>query len=194
MGLFRAEGSIALGGGRSLGLSGSHIAARLALAVIDSGRPLVVGCAKGADAAAVQALSGSNQLQIYSAWGANAEGSCGWSAVREVQRAYVQGSPVAWWAGGGPLVALSNRLSRRTRAVGAACQAGAITVWGSPGAIGTALLARTVAARGLPVLAVAMGFGAGQLPPLGAGAWAGLRSWPGEGSAAIWQPSQGRLL
>ena len=194
MGLFRADGSIALGGGRSLGLMDAHIAARLALAVIADGRPLVVGCAKGADAAAVRALSGSNQLQIYAAWGADGKGACGWSAVGEVQGAYIHGSPVAWWAGGGPLVFLSHRLSRRTLAVAGACQAGAVTVWGSPSAIGTALLARAVATRGLPVMAVTTRCSPAQLPPLGAGAWVQLRAWPGEGAAAVWRPAMGRLL
>ena len=96
------------------------------------------------------------------------------------------------WAGGGAEVPLAARLARRTRAVAGAATAGAL-VWLPRQSQGTLLLARCAVAR-VPVLALPLGCGGEQLPPLdGTGHWAPATQTllPG---AWRWRAAQAALL
>ncbi|MBK1733644.1 hypothetical protein CKO41_18150 [Thiococcus pfennigii] len=87
---------------------------------------------------------------------------------------------------------LAARLAGRTRAVARACTAGAVVMLATPASRGSLLLARSVAARGLPVVAVCWGFPAAALPPAGAGAWSPLGA-AGPARLALWVPAQANL-
>lgn len=180
--LFACGGSAApplwaFGGSRSLGPEASALASAAAAALLQGGAGLVVGCCKGADASALSAAVGAglaNRVSVLGAFGPLGPagrwpaGACPASAVASVRAAVRAGAAYRPWAGGSPSVPLSARLSGRTRAVAAAASAGALVVL-APGSRGALILARAVARRGLPVLALPV-CGA-QLPALGAGRW-----------------------
>ena len=98
----------------------------------------------------------ASRLSVFSAFGPLGSGApagaCSLSAVAQVRRAVAAGASLRSWAGGGPSVPLSVRLSARTGAVGAAASSGAV-VFLSASSRGSLSLARSVAARGLPVVA-----------------------------------------
>jgi hypothetical protein len=96
------------------------------------------------------------------------------------------------WLAGGPLsLPLRARLARRTAAVVAAASAGLVAFPAAPDAHGTWLAARLALARGLPVVAVPLGFPVSALPSLGAGVWVPA-ALPGvRAPACRWVSAQG---
>ncbi|ADC64091.1 hypothetical protein Alvin_3194 (plasmid) [Allochromatium vinosum DSM 180] len=174
----------AFGGARSLSPSASALASSVALAVLRSGAGLSVGCCVGADSVVLAAAVSAGlapRLSVFSAFGPLGSGSpagvCSLSAVAQVRRAVLSGASLRSWAGGGPSVPLSVRLAARTGAVGAAASSGAV-VFLSASSRGSLSLARSVAARGLPVVAFPSSPGA-SLPLLSPrGRWLPLASAP----------------
>lgn len=187
------HGLVAVGGSRQLGTAGQAVLADLAVAIAGSGRSVGVGCCIGADAAVITALSGSQTLYVFAAFGPvsppwaarhhSAPGAWSGSALAAVATAVAAGSRVHWWAGGDVTVPLAARLSQRTRTLARAAAGGALIAFASPGclAVGSLLLARQVACRGLPVIGLAHGFSPALLPLLGAGQWS-----PVAGNTALW--------
>ncbi|MCF7991096.1 MAG: hypothetical protein K9M02_11695 [Thiohalocapsa sp.] len=168
--------------------------------VLSSGAGLVVGCAKGADAAAIEvAVSGgaAGRLHILCAFGPVASleeadrtpGICASSAPRAVALAAAAGARVVPWAGGPAPLPVRARLARRTAAVAAACTAGAVVLLRAQSR-GSLLLARSVAKRGLPVLAVPVDCAAADLPLLGQGRWAEDRARLLGPGLLRWEPAQ----
>ena len=166
---------------------------QLAVSLCQSGRRVVTGCCNGADAAAVSALAGVPALSVFAIFDRHGRGAWAGSSVSRVGFAASLGSQVAWLAGGPLSLRLGVRLARRTAAVAATATAGACVFFQGPQSRGSALLARLVAARGLPVVGVAVGFGARALPPLGAGSWVTFTAQTGA-QAAVWVPAQQSLL
>jgi hypothetical protein len=191
----------AFGGTRALSGMGSARARSLATRIIQGGGALVVGCAKGADAAAIAAAGAlaPSRVRVLAAFGPiapswpapqarySAPGACAASAVREVAEHRHAGGRVSWWAGGGPGVPLVARLSARTSAVIAAADGGLILLFGSPSSRGSLLAGRLAVARGLPVYAWALGFPPGQLPLLGPGRWVSGAGPLGLGACWVWR-------
>lgn len=174
------SGSVALGGSRSLAGAGcvalTHIVQQLQLA----GHPLAVGCATGADAVVMGMGAGNGPLAVFAACGADGSGAWRCTAIGRVHGAARLGASVHWLAGGPLSLALPARLAARTRAVAAAASGGALVAVSSPESAGSLLLGRSVAARRLPVVALACGFSWLQLPPLASGGfWRRLGSAPG---------------
>jgi len=191
----------AFGGSRALSDMGTARARSLAARVVQGGGSLVVGCAKGADAAAIAAAGAlaPSRVHVLAAFGPvspswpapnarySAPGACAASAVREVAEHLHAGGRVSWWAGGGPDMPIAARLAARTRAVVAAAEGGLILVFGSPQSRGSLGAGRLAAARGLPVYAWALGFPPGQLPPLGPGRWVSGSGPLGLGACWVWR-------
>ena len=174
----------AFGGSRSLSPSASALASSVALAVLRSGAGVAVGCCVGADSVVLSAAVSAglaSRLSVFSAFGPLGSGApagaCSLSAVAAVRAAVAAGASLRSWAGGGPSVPLSVRLAARTRAVGSAASAGAV-VFLSASSRGSLSLARSVAARGLPVVAFPASPGV-SLPPLSpCGRWLPLAAAP----------------
>lgn len=167
----------AFGGSRSLGAEASALASEAAALLLQGGAELVVGCCKGADASALSAAVGAglaNRVSVLGAFGPLGPagrwpaGACPASAVASVRAAVRGGATYQPWAGGPGSLPLSSRLSARTRAVAAAASAGAVVVL-APGSRGALILARAVARRGLPVIALPVA--GGQLPDLSGCRW-----------------------
>lgn len=167
----------AFGGSRSLSPQATALASAAAAALLSSGAKLVIGCCTGADEAALAAAvecRAAHKVTVLGAFGPLGPadcwpaGACPASAVAPVRAAVRAGAAFQPWAGGSASVPLSARLSGRTRAVAASAGAGAFVVL-APGSRGALILARAVARRGLPVVALPL-CGA-KLPPLGAGRW-----------------------
>lgn len=171
----------AIGGSRSLSLAGRDLAAWVAERLLAGGATLAVGCATGADAAvlrkAVQLRQGS-RLQVFTAFGP-VTGSRGAFAVAgtgacsdpwAVRDAAAAGARVKAWAGGDPGLALPARLANRTRAVVSAATHGGVIIIEGHWGLGSLLLARSLAARGLPVWALTVP-GAQNAPPPIPGHW-----------------------
>ena len=195
---------VAVAGSRHLAGDGVLLVIPCVLDLVGRGYTVSVGCAVGTDEAAMSAASGyrPSRCLAFAAFGPpspswvapqgrySAPGSCAVSAVSGVASHARAGGPVIWWAGGGPSVPVSARLSRRTGAVVGAATSAAVLFFGSPLSRGTGLAGRLAVSRGLPVFAFAVGFPASSLPLLGAGAWQpanGSGSWAG---AWQWVPAQ----
>ena len=179
----------AFGGSRVLGSESSRLASAAASALLARGCRLAVGCCTGADACALAAsvaLGLAFRVDVLGAFGSLDPagrwplGACPSSAVGAVRRAVSSGASFRAWSGGGVSVPLSARLAARTRAVARAANAGAVVVL-APGSKGALLLARAVARRGLPVVALPVAGAA--LPALG-GRWAPVISGPLSGLGA----------
>ncbi len=153
---------LAIGGSRRLSPGAAESARLISSALLKTGYRLAVGCATGVDAAVMAAAVAdwrASQLHIHTAfgpitgsvscYGVAGTGSC--SATAAVAVAKHAGAKVTAWAGGGPTLAFPQRLSNRTRAVARAVTCGGIVICdGEPGN-GSALLCRSLAARGLPI-------------------------------------------
>lgn len=187
-GLFSFGDVVALGGSRVLPQGGAGLVGRVALGLVSSGRRLVVGCCSGADAAALSAVP-SPAVDVLAAFGPGGIGAGPWSAVGLVLRHAERGGAVSWWAGGGPSVPLFARLAARSRAV-IAQASGLVVFLASPASRGSLLAARSAVVRGLPVVAVPLGFPASDLPPLGSGRWVSVGGGLLSG-ASLWLPSPG---
>jgi hypothetical protein len=154
---------------------------------------VAVGCAVGADAAALAAAVGAgavDRLRVFAAFGADGAGAWRGSAVAPVQAAAAAGGHVAWWAGGGPGVPLMGRLAQRSAAMvravasagggggvvgfpAGACPAGCVpaAAWRSSGS-GTWSTLALAAGLGLPVVVFPAGWSPGALPAWPGGSWA----------------------
>jgi predicted Rossmann fold nucleotide-binding protein DprA/Smf involved in DNA uptake len=184
------SGAVAFCGSRRLPPAGRALAGRVAQGVLASGRPLVLGCCTGADAAALGACPPGSAVRVLAAFGPGGAGAGRHSAVSRVAAFAAAGGAVSWWAGGGSSVPLAWRLAARTRAVVQAGSGGLVAVFGAPGSRGSLLACRAAAAQGSPVVAFPVGFRGELLPVLGAGAWVpagGSGVWS---AAWRWQPAQ----
>lgn len=173
----------AFGGSRVLGSESSRLASDAASVLLARGCRLAVGCCVGADACALSAAVGLGlafRVEVFAAFGASVPpgrwplGACPSSAVVEVCRVVSAGAQLRAWAGGGVSVPISARLASRTRAVARAANAGAVVVL-APGSTGALILARAVARRGLPL--VALPVAGAPLPALG-GRWVPVQAGP----------------
>ena len=156
-------------GSRALPGAAVPLVGRVVSALLGAGSVLAVGCAVGADAAALSAAVAAGaaaRLQVWAAFGPvsppwaarrySAPGACSASAVGAVAAALVAGAPVRWWAGGPPSVPLASRLARRSLACVRSAAAG------GPGSGRVAFVASL---PGRP-------FGRGPWPSCGSGSWA----------------------
>lgn len=193
-------GVVAVAGSRSLPPQASALVGRVSRALVRGGCSLVVGCCVGADAAVLSSGVPASVLRVFAAFGPVsppwraarycAPGASSLSAVSAVASALLAGSPVVWWAGGGPSVPLGVRLAARTRAVVAQASAGLVVFFGSPFSRGSLLAAGCAVARSLPAVAFPVGFPGSALPSLGAGAWAPVGGRGVWSSAWRWVPAQ----
>lgn len=188
--VFQGSGPVAVAGSRSLPQAGQVQVQQVCRALVAAGRQLVVGCCQGADQVALQSVP-VGSVQLFAAFGPGGSGAGPASAVPVVSRFAGAGGVVTWWAGGGPHNCLSVRLVRRTRAVVSAAGAGLVVFFASPSSRGSLLAARFAVARGLPVLAVPVGFPPSALPSLGAGSWSAVG---GGVSLHQWVPAQAGLF
>jgi hypothetical protein len=167
-------GVVAVAGSRALPAYGSALVARVVSDLAASGASFVVGCCSGVDAALLSAVPGSvppSLVRCLAAFGPCGVGAGPASAVAQVSAFACAGGSVQWWAGGQASVPLRSRLADRTRAVVASANAGLVVFFSSPSSRGSILACRCAVARGLPVLAFAVGFSGSKLPVFGAGAW-----------------------
>ena len=199
---------VAMAGTRHLDIAGAVLVSGVVVDLMGAGASLVVGCAVGADAAVLSALSRDVRGRVTAfaafgpvspSWGApqgryTAPGACSVSAVSTVAAHLLTGGPVVWWAGGAPHAPIKARLSRRTRAVVDSATAGAVLVFGPGRSIGTLHAGRCAAARGLPVYAFDLGSSRTGPPLLGSGAWAPVCGSGWWAHAFQWLPSQGGCI
>lgn len=194
-------GRIAIGGSRSL--SSLHVGAvrSVTRGLLDAGYSLRVGCAVGVDAAVIGSVPPAmvQSCHVFAAFGPtsppytapqgrySAPGAWSGSAVATVARHVNLGGPVTWWAGGGQGVPGQARLAARTRAMVAQASAGCVVFFSDPGSRGSALCARSAAARGLPVFAWPLGFSGLDLPSLGSGSWSRFSVPSPLAGCYIWQ-------
>lgn len=147
-------------GSRSLPAGAIPQVGQVASALVWAGSVLAVGCAAGADAAAVSsvvAVGAAPRLRLFAVGGSSGSGFAGKaSAFAGVQAAASAGAVVGWWAGGSSSVPLRARLARRSLACVQA------SVAGGPGSGLVAFVSR------LP----ARPFGSGAWPSCGSGSWA----------------------
>ena len=187
------SGLVAMAGSRSLPSDGAALVARVASALVQSGRLLTVGCCLGADAAVLSAVPPAS-VHVFAAWGPDGAGAWRGSTVSAVLAQAAARASVTWWAGGGPKVPLAARLSARTRVVVSQASAGLVAFLSAPVSRGTTLACHVAVSRGLPVLAFPLGFAPMSLSSLGAGLWVpagGSDVWRG---AWLWAPDQGKLF
>jgi hypothetical protein len=184
---------VAFAGSRQISKDGAAVVAGVARAFAESGRSLVIGCCRGADAAVLSAVPASF-VRVFSAFGPAGEGAGPMSAVAPVLSFAAAGGAVVWWAGGGSSLPLSARLARRTRAVVACASAGLVLFPSSPHSRGSWLAAQLAVARGLPVVAFPLGFAPSLLPLLGAGGWSRVARAGVFGGAWRWVGDQQRLF
>lgn len=195
-------GRIAIGGSRSISQAQADLVRSQTLALIDAGYSIRVGCAVGTDAAVIDAIpigmAGCCHVfavcgPVSPPWPApqgryTAPGAWSGTALPSLARHSQAGGPVTWFAGGQPSVQLVPRLAARTRAMVKGATAGCLVFFSSPGSKGSALCARSAAARGLPVFAVPMGFPGFSLPSLGNGSWSRFTVESPLAGSFLWQP------
>jgi hypothetical protein len=187
------RGVVAVAGSRALPAGGAVLVAEAVQLLAGSGCSLVVGCCRGADAAAVSAMPVAS-ARVLCAFGPAGEGAGPASAVGPVLAFAASGGAVAWWAGGGLSVPLFARLARRTRAVVSRASSGLLLFPSSSVSRGSWLAAELAVARGLPVVVVPLGFSPSLLPSLGAGGWVRANASGVFGGAWCWVASQCALL
>lgn len=168
----------AFGGSRQLSPVGGAFA-RAAATWLLSFSPLVaVGCSKGADSSLMQsALSQglASRLRVRAVFGSffgagvtcAVAGAASTSNPHLVQRVMAAGARVATLAGGPLDLDLPTRLANRTRSVARAATAGGVIVCEHNWGIGSALLGRSLLARGLPVIALPVPGTLAEAPPFG---------------------------
>lgn len=114
-----SSGLVMVCGSRRLPQCGEELAGQVAWQVLAGGRGLVIGCAAGADAAALSAAVelAPSRVSVLAAFGPGGAGCAGRaSAVSAVAAAARAGAWVQWWAGGDPAVPLRGRLAARSLA------------------------------------------------------------------------------
>lgn len=175
-----SSGAVALGGSRGLVGPGTVALGDLVQSLQVAGHPLAVGCSTGADSDVLWLAPGNGPVSVFAVCDPSGAGAWRNTAVYLVHGAARLGASVQWLAGGPLSLALPVRLAARTRAVAAAASAGAVIAISSPDSVGSLLLARSVAARRLPVVALACGFSWLSLPPMASGGfWRKLGVGPG---------------
>lgn len=169
------RGSVAFAGSRALPVGFAPLVARVACRAVASGFGIAVGCCVGVDSVVLSSVP-SWSVRCFAAFGVGGAGACSLSAVSLVSRLPSRGGSVSWLAGGSLSVPLPARLAARTRAVVGSASVGLCVFFASPSSRGSALAARSAAARGLPVFAFACGFCSSLLPVLGSGSWLPVRA------------------
>jgi len=160
-------------GSRSVSAGARQLISQVVSGLLAEGRVLVVGCATGADEAALSAALSAgcvSQVRVFAAFGPGGSGACRWSAVSTVSRFVEAGGQVTWWAGGKANAPLSVRLPRRT-CVAVEAASCLVAFFSSPGSRGSRLACRSAVRGGLPVAAFPLGFPGARLPVLGSGEW-----------------------
>jgi hypothetical protein len=173
---------VALVGSRSLPAAGVALVARVVRALARAGRPLCVGCAVGADAAALSAAVAAGcapSVSVFAVGGSSGSGFCSLSALAGVRVAAAAGASVAWWSGGPASVPLAARLACRSRACVAAAPGGVVAFLSSPASAGSLAAVSLAAASGLSVCVFCLGFSPSLLPQLGG-------SWVPAAAAGLW--------
>lgn len=179
-----------LGGSRDLSRQWQSLVQRVVSAVHAQGRGIAVGCARGADAFALEAaLEWAAYLRIFAIGGRDGRGFWRQSAVETIAQAEGAGRWIHWWAGGpcpcpscqgeansSRCPTLIQRLSARTQlclqfAAGSGGGAGFIGFLARPDSPGTVACARLAVHLGLPVILFPCGFNRQALPTLGNGRW-----------------------
>jgi hypothetical protein len=148
-----------------------------------------VGCATGADQAAVLALGFDPHpysSHVFAAFAPSGAGAFGGSAVSTVQRFASLGGSVSWLAGGSLSVPLVARLMARSVAALAGCSA---AVFFAPG-VGSLKVARHALRAGIPVLVSCVGLSSA--PVLAVPSV--LVSWLGQSFWLFAPPVQGALF
>lgn len=149
-------------GSRSLSPAGVQLVGQVVPALLAAGSVLSVGCASGADSAAVSsalAVGAGACLQMFAVGGSSGAGFAGpASAFPGVRAAASAGAAVTWWAGGPASVPLRARLARRSLV----CVRSALA--GGPGSGLVAFVSS------LPPRA----FGSGAWPSCGSGTWSSV--------------------
>ena len=166
---------VAVVGSRSLPAGGAALVGRVVSALVRAGRPLCVGCAVGADAAAVSAALASgaaSRLSVFAVGGPRGAGFWSGSAFAGVVSAGLAGASVYWWSGGGPSAPLRARLACRSRACVTAAPGGLVAFLSSPSSVGSLGAVSLAASSGFPVCVFCLGFSPSLLPvPVPGGAW-----------------------
>lgn len=93
--MFERSGVVAVAGSRRLPAGGAARVAEVARSLVAAGHMLVVGCCRGADAAAMSAVPVS-ALRVRCAFGPGGEGAGPWSAVAELQ-AFARAAGLCRW-------------------------------------------------------------------------------------------------
>lgn len=192
---------VCVAGSRDLPAAWGPRVAAVVRSLLGGGRGVVVGCAAGADALALQAALAfpgvsAASLAVLAVGGPDGVGFRAASAYPGVaQAALALPGAVRWWAGGPASLPLAARLVARSAAavsLAAASGAGAgfVAFVTSPTSRGSFRAARLAARLGLPVLVFPCGFHPAQLPSLAGGrgvgrwvpvaatgAWAGAWRW-----------------
>ncbi len=179
-------GVVAVVGSRFLPVGSAALVGRACAGLVRSGRSLAVGCASGADGAALSwalAAGAVSSVACFSAFAASGAGACGVSAVPLVRSFASRGGAVSWLAGGGLSVPLRSRLPARASAVVGSASAGLVAFLSSPSSRGSVRACRLAAARGLPVCVFPLGFSSALLPSLGRGRWVS------SGRSGVWAAS-----
>lgn len=180
------SGRLAVGGSRDLAGPGAAAFLVLAAAWQLAGRQIGMGCSVGADALALRGLVSPRLADVFAICSPVGSGAWSGTALADVLAAHRRGACVRWYAGGPPALDLSARLASRSRALGLHSAAGCLVAVSSPRSPGSLVLAGAVAARRLPVVALACGFPWYNLAPLAPGGyWRRLVS-DGAVVAALW--------
>lgn len=166
-------------GSRALPAAAARTVGQVVPALLGAGSVLSVGCATGADAAAVSsavALGAGSRLRLFAVGGPGGAGFAGQlSAVAGLRAAAAAGAAVSWWAGGPASLPLRARLARRSLACVRAAAAG------GPGSGLVAFVA------GLPP----QPFSSGTWPSCGSGSWAAVAAAARAGLPVVVAPVGG---
>ena len=162
-------GRLAVGGSRDLDSLSARGFVEFATAWQASGRQIGMGCSVGADALALRGMVHPRLVDVFAVCSPCGSGAWAGTALADVLAAGRRGANVRWYAGGAPDLPLAVRLAARSRALGNHAPAGCLVALTSPTSRGALQLARTVAARRPPVVAIACGFSWYMLPPLASG-------------------------
>lgn len=196
--------SIMVCGSRDLSAEGVELVRGVVRSVMGSGRSLLVGCAVGVDAVALDEglRVAADRVSLFSAFGPGGAGAVGKvSNVAGVVRAAAVGVAVEWWAGGLASVPVRARLANRSlSAVRAVSGSGGVLVavvnappprsfgGGAFPSCGSGSWSSVAAAvqLGVPVVVFPVGFPSRALPSLpvpgqwvsaGSGVWSGGWKW-----------------
>ncbi len=117
-------------GSRSLPAAALPLVGRVVADFLAAGSRLAVGCAAGADAAALAAALAAGaapRVSVFAVGGADGSGFAGSvSAVAGVRTALAAGAVIKWWSGGSVSVPLRERLAARSLACVRAAAAGGL--------------------------------------------------------------------